>query len=112
MSDILQTTYNVYQALLLDIKTENIQSFKRYVLEFESLRCSDEMKTALSSLTTFIDQVIEGIKSPWNYWSFNNFIKILKQVAFGYRSSFNFRNRILIYKKLLLPKAIPIEEKC
>ena len=62
MSDILQTAYNVYQALLLDIKTGNVQSLKKYVLEFESSRCSDELKTALSSLTTFIDQVIEGIK--------------------------------------------------
>ncbi|MBK5253932.1 MAG: transposase, partial [Peptostreptococcaceae bacterium] len=33
----------------------------------------------------------------------NNYIKVIKRVAFGYKSFFHFRNRILIFRNLIKP---------
>lgn len=41
--------------------------------------------------SSFSNDFTEGI---------NNYIKVLKRVAFGYKSFFHFRNRILIARKL------------
>ena len=34
----------------------------------------------------------------------NNFIKVMKRVAFGYKSFFHFRDRILIARKMVVSK--------
>ncbi|HKK95691.1 MAG TPA: transposase, partial [Anaerovoracaceae bacterium] len=33
----------------------------------------------------------------------NNYIKVIKRIAFGYKSFFHFRNRILISRNLIKP---------
>ncbi|WP_425540281.1 transposase [Microaceticoccus formicicus] len=46
----------------------------------------------------------------------NNFIKHLKRIAFGYRSYEHFRNRILIFNRMLIPKGdvtiVDIQSNC
>ncbi len=45
--------------------------------------------------TSYTNDPIEGI---------NNKIKVIKRIAFGYRSFYHFKSRILITQKLTKPK--------
>ena len=67
------------------------------------------MKTAFKTLIENFKYVENTMK--YNYTNgftegINNFIKVLKRIAFGYKSFFHFRNRILItlnLKQILQP---------
>ncbi len=68
------------------------------------------MKTAIKTTKDNMEYIVNSVK--YNYTNgivegFNNKIKALKKVAFGYRSFFNFRNRIMIMCNL-----ISIEKRC
>jgi len=108
----LRHTYELYQDLLHSIKSKNIDQFNQILnnVNKEYSKISDYMKTSIKSLkthrefilntmhTNYTNGVIEGI---------NNKIKVIKRIAFGYRSFYHFKARILITQGLCKMKKGP-----
>ena len=103
---IFAKTHKVYQLLLSDIKRKDdellFKHIKLYLNEVnEQMRTSmktilDKQNYVTNALTSnYSNGIIEGI---------NNYIKVLKRIAFGYKSFYHFRNRILITRKLITKK--------
>ncbi|QVK17117.1 ISL3 family transposase [Mycoplasmatota bacterium] len=100
-SNELRDTYELYQDLLHSIKNKNPELFTTTLdqIEQEYPNISAYMKTSVKSIrknksyilnlmsTNYTNGVIEGI---------NNKIKVIKRIAFGYRSYHHFKLRILI----------------
>ena len=64
------------------------------------------MKTSIKSLSQFLPYIKNSFQNPYHNGYIegnNNFIKVLKRIAFGFRSFRRFKARILICKGLLLP---------
>ncbi len=104
--DTLQATYQAYQRLLYDIKSKNIKSLQYHLHQCLNKNISQYMKTAISTLIKHINYIINALTYKFSNGAIegiNNYIKVLKRIAFGYRSFFHFRNRILIAKKLIQP---------
>lgn len=102
----LKESYEVYQTLLQLIKRKNFKQLKAYLLLFKG-KSSFYMNTAIETLLKDFHYVQNAL--IYNYSNgflegINNYIKVLKRVAFGYKSFFHFRNRILICRKLLQQK--------
>lgn len=103
-NDELKEAYNIYQEILIAINNRNFNKFKKIIENYYYKVKSSYMKTTLktfkkylkyieNSLTyEFSNGVIEGI---------NRSIKVQKHIAYGYKSFFNFRNRILIKANLI-----------
>ena len=105
----LRDTYEVYQDLLHCIKNKKIDQFN-YILdnvEKNYPNISSYMKTSIKTLrenksyiintliTNYTNGVIEGII---------NKIKVIKRIAFGYRSFYHFKLRILIFNRINFKK--------
>lgn len=103
----LKASYKVYQDIRYCLEIGNFSQFEEIVKNADA-GVSTYMKTSLKTIKKYLhfvkntmscsytNGVIEGI---------NNKIKVLKRIAFGYRSFLHFRNRILISKGLLKIKA-------
>jgi len=66
------------------------------------------MKTSIKSLNKYIDYTINALiyeYSNGRLEGINNKIKVIKRIAFGYRSFYHFRNRILINLNIAKIKA-------
>lgn len=103
---VLKETYYAYQLLLNDITNKDIDSLKEDLI---SLRCrvSKYMKTSIDTILRYIDYVDNTLHYEYTNGcieGINNYIKVLKRVAFGYKSFFHFRNRILISKRIMQVK--------
>ena len=88
----LKATYYKYQELLQSIKEKNYNDFL-YAINNINNNISDYMKTSIKTLIEFKD----NIQNTFN----NNFIKVLKRIAFGFRSFKRFKARIMICKGLI-----------
>ncbi|HKL41504.1 MAG TPA: ISL3 family transposase [Clostridia bacterium] len=103
---MLETTYDVLQMLLYDIKAKNAVKLKNDLNVLLDKNISDYMKTSISSLLKYMEYVENSLKYEYSNGTIeglNNYIKVIKRVAFGYRSFFHFRNRILISRNLIKP---------
>ena len=97
----LRDTYELYQDLLYSIKKKKVE---RFITTLDQVKqeypdISSYMKTSINSIrkfksyalnmmfTNYTNGIIEGI---------NNKIKVIKRIAFGYRSFYHFKLRILI----------------
>ena len=99
----LKNTYDCYQCLREDIEKRDFELFKFHLNYFKD-KVSDKMRTSMVTCIYYLEYIknsfiydysngpIEGI---------NNFIKVLKRIAFGYRNFANFRTRIFITRNLL-----------
>lgn len=105
---ILKSTYEAYQVLLGDIHNRNAELLVAHLKFFqkENNRLS---KPFLKSINTLLSYQY-GIRNALTYSysngpieGINNSIKVLKRVAYGYRSFVRMRNRILITHNLLKP---------
>ena len=101
--EVLRNTYFLYQNLLSSIKHKNEERFIS-LLDKEYENISEYMETSLNTARNYKDYILNAIK--YNYTNgviegINNKIKTIKRIAFGYRSFFNFRNRILIMNDLI-----------
>jgi len=97
----LRDTYELYQDLLHSIKNKDSEHFTTTLDRVEKVypNISKYMKTSIKSIrenksyimnlmyTNYTNGIIEGI---------NNKIKVIKRIAFGYRSYYHFKLRILI----------------
>lgn len=99
----LKDTYECYQCLREDIEKRNFELFAFHLSYFKD-KVNDKMKTSIDTCFYYLEYIknsfiydysngpIEGV---------NNFIKVLKRIAFGYRNFANFRTRIFITRNLL-----------
>lgn len=102
-NDELKNTYIVYQKLLHAIKHNNIDDFDS-IVESEHNNISTYMITSLKTLSSFKKDIHNTF--IYNYHNGfiegnNNFIKVLKRIAFGFRSFRRFKARIMICKGLI-----------
>lgn len=103
---VLKRTYVAYQLLLTDIKNKDCKLLKKHLLEMKE-SVSPEMNVSINTLLENFSHVENALKFSYSNGcleGINNYIKVLKRIAFGYKSFFHFRNRILISKKLMIPK--------
>lgn len=100
-SDVLNDTYELYQDLLTCIKTQNIDKFL-YILENYKTKypnISEYMKTSMKTLISYKNYIINMMSTKYNNGFIEgiiNKIKVIKRIAFGYRSFINFKSRIMI----------------
>lgn len=102
IDDVLEECYEIYQILLRDINTKNLNQLKIHLTTFKDCK-SKYMKTAIKTLLDNYEYVKNSLIYKYSNGfteGINNFIKVLKRIAFGYKSFFHFRNRILITRKL------------
>ena len=99
----LKNTYDCYQCLREDIEKKDFELFTFHLSYFKD-KVSDRMKTSIDTCFYYL----EYIKNSFTYdysngpiEGINNFIKVLKRIAFGYRNFANFRTRIFITRHLL-----------
>lgn len=99
----LRETYFKYQELLSSIKNKDKNRFLQAINEVNEL-VSDYMKTSIKTLTEFKENIFNTFKTNYHNGFIegnNNFIKVLKRIAFGFRSFRRFKARIMICKGLI-----------
>ena len=99
----LKQTYLVYQSLLSSIKNKDFNAFT-YILNNYNNNISDYMKTSIKTLNEFKDKIYNTFNTNYHNGYIegnNNFIKVIKRIAFGFRSFIRFKTRILICKGLI-----------
>jgi len=102
-SDELKITYYKYQELLQSIKDKNYNDFLYAINNVNNL-VSDYMKTSIKTLIEFKDKIHNTFNNNYHNGYIegnNNFIKVLKRIAFGFRSFRRFKARIMICKGLV-----------
>jgi transposase len=94
----LMDTYFAYQSFLTAIKRKDSTMLENLIsTHYDNI--SDYMKTALATLKKYKPYIINAVRynlSNGLLEGINNKIKAIKRIAFGYRSFYNFKNRILI----------------
>ena len=104
-NDELKNTYDVYQKLLYAIKNNN-QSLFDEVLDSNLSNISSYMKTSIRTLKEFRFNIYYTFTYHYHNGFIegnNNFIKVIKRIAFGFRSFRRFKARIMICKGLIKP---------
>ena len=99
----LKETYFKYQELLSSIKNKDKNRFLQAINEVNEL-VSDYMKTSIKTLTEFKEKIYNTFSTNYHNGFIegnNNFIKVLKRIAFGFRSFRRFKARIMICKWLI-----------
>ncbi len=99
----LKTTYYKYQELLQSIREKNYDVFIYAINNVNSL-ISDYMKISIKTLIEFKDKIYNTFNNNYHNGFVegnNNFIKVLKRIAFGFRSFRRFKARIMICKGLI-----------
>ncbi len=106
VDDTLKNCYEVLHDTLYYLKKKDKDMLYKHLEDSLNTDISSYFKTAIKSLIKhfkyientmsfdFTNGAIEGI---------NNYIKVLKRIAFGYKNFFHFRNRILITRALVIP---------
>ena len=88
----LNETYKIYQSLLYALKHNKYNNISEY------------MKTSIKTLKSYLPHIKNTLTNPYHNGFVegnNNFIKVLKRIAFGFRSFRRFKARIMICKNLL-----------
>lgn len=99
----LKETYYKYQDLLQSIKEKDYDNFICAITNVNN-SVSDYMKTSIKTLTEFKDKIYNTFNNNYHNGYIegnNNFIKVLKRIAFGFRSFRRFKARIMICKGLI-----------
>lgn len=103
INEELKDTYEMYQNILYALKHNKINDLE-LILNNKDLKISDYMKTSVKTLKEYLPYIKNTLSNSY-YNGFvegnNNFIKVLKRIAFGFRSFRRFKARIMICKNLL-----------
>ena len=103
INDELKDTYEMYQNILHAIKNNKINELE-LSLNNKELKISDYMKTSIKTLKEYLPYIKNTLLNSYHNGFVegnNNFIKVLKRIAFGFRSFHRFKARIMICKNLL-----------
>lgn len=107
---VLEDTYLAYQHFRKAVEDKRPDLLYSYLIKFKDSG-SEYLKTCCNTLLdnwVYVNNALLYNTSNGPLEGINNFIKVIKRVAFGYRSFYHFRNRILICKKLIVPKNIEV----
>ena len=99
----LKETYELYQNLLNALKNNKLNELEHYLNEDFS-NVSSYMKKSIKTLKSFLTHIKNTLSNTYHNGFVegnNNFIKVLKRIAFGFRSFRRFKARIMICKNLL-----------
>ena len=99
----LKETYETYQTILYSLKTNNYNQLER-VLNNKNDKISSYMKISIKTLKGYLQYIKNTLSNPYHNGFIegnNNFIKVLKRIAFGFRSFRRFKARIMMCKNLL-----------
>ena len=99
----LANTYEVYQNILYAIKNKNYNELK-IILNNKYNKISNYMRTSIKTLKEYLPYIKNTLNNSYHNGYVegnNNFIKVLKRIAFGFRSFHRFKARIMICKNLL-----------
>ena len=102
----LKTTYEVYQSLLYVLRHNNYKELE-ITLNAKYNNISDYMKTSIKTLKEYLPYIKNTLNNTYHNGyveSNNNFIKVLKRIAFGFKSFHRFKARIMICKNLVYMK--------
>lgn len=102
----LKETYEIYQTILYSLKNNNYKQLE-IVLNNKYDKISNYMQTSIKTLKSYLPYIKNTLSNPYNNGFVegnNNFIKVLKRIAFGFRSFRRFKARIMICKNLLYVK--------
>jgi transposase len=102
-NETLKQTYRAYQSILYCIKAKDVELLKN-TLENMNYEVSEYMTTAINSIKEHEEYIVNSLQT--NYTNgvlegLNNKIKVIKRIAFGYRSFYHFKARILITQGLI-----------
>ena len=103
INEELRETYDVYQNILYALKYNNYNQFKTSLYNIND-KISTYMKTSIKTLKKYLPHIKNTLFNPYHNGFVegnNNFIKVLKRIAFGFRSCRRFKARIMICKNLL-----------
>ena len=101
----LKATYELYQSLLTALNRKDPDAFLQACLNPDPL-ISKPMNTAIQSLVERKEAVINALTYSFSNGMIegtNNLIKVIKRLAFGYRSFIQFKTRILLISNTLVP---------
>ena len=99
----LLNTYEVYQNILYSIKNNKYNELET-ILNNKNEYISSYMKKSIKTLKGYLPYIKNTLTNPYHNGFVegnNNFIKVLKRIAFGFRSFHRFKARIMICKNLL-----------
>ena len=99
----LLNTYEIYQNILYSIKNNKYNELK-LILNNSHDNVSSYMKKSIKTLKGYLPYIKNTLTNPYHNGFVegnNNFIKVLKRIAFGFRSFHRFKARIMICKNLL-----------
>ena len=102
----LKNTYQVYQDLLYAFRHNN-NVVLNASLKFHYASISEYMNTSLKTINKYLKYIKNTLKYKYHNGFIegnNNFIKVIKRIAFGFRNFSRFKARIMICKGLLSPK--------
>ena len=107
----LEETYRVYQDLLYAFQNNNFNVLDATLnKKFNNL--SEYMKTSIKTLKGYTEYIKNTFNTGYHNGyaeGNNNFIKVLKRIAFGFRSFTRFKARIMICKGLINSKEKEVE---
>ena len=99
---VLEDSYTCYMIIRQDIENRDFESFKKHLIYFRD-RVGFRMQVSIDTCLEYIDYLKNSFNFEYSNGAvegINNYIKVLKRVAFGYRNFANFRTRILISRNL------------
>jgi len=99
----LLNTYEIYQNILYSIKNNKYKELET-ILNNKNEYISSYMKKSIKTLKEYLPYIKNTLTNPYHNGFVegnNNFIKVLKRIAFGFRSFHRFKARIMICKNLL-----------
>ena len=97
-NDCLKQTYNLYQGIIKAIRNKNIKLFVK-TIESKHKNISEYMVKTLKTYNKFKNYIINSLKYKFNNGIIegtNNLIKCIKRIAFGYKSFYHFKTRIML----------------
>ena len=98
LDPVLKASYILYQEILTAIKYRKDNLLETLLNTADPL-VSEYMRTSIQSMLKYLEYAKNGLNYPYSNGrieGLNNKIKVIKRIAFGYRSFYHFRNRILI----------------
>lgn len=99
----LKQTYLIYQEILYSFKKKDFKKLKQTLSNANS-KISNYMKTSIKTLLEFLPYIKNTFENEYHNGFIegnNNFIKVIKRIAFGFRSFRRFKARIMICKGLI-----------
>ena len=108
LNEGLKQTYLIYQEILYSFKKKDFNHLRK-TLNSINPSVSSYMKTSIKTLIEFLPYIKNTFENSYHNGFIegnNNFIKVIKRIAFGFRSFRRFKARIMICKGLLKIKKI------